>query len=246
MPDTTADAGAHGSESAGGSKPFKVFMTEEDFNSHAAGIRAAAERKAKAIPPDERAKLESIQEELAQAKFRDAEREKNYQEATALREKSAAEKVAKAEAAAARLKGVLQRSVQEQLKSLAAAHGAYDPEDVVVRIMPRITVDDEGQVHVSDAPGGTVQDGVSLESVVSDLLASKPHLAKPAGSGAGAGSRGGASVTGAVSANPAVREAQAKYDEALKAAGAAPQSSDLMAAVLTAKAALKQAQAKTA
>jgi hypothetical protein len=246
MAEPTADAGAHGSESAGGNKPFKVFQTQEEFDNHAAGIRAAAERKAKAMPPDERAKFESIQEELAQAKLRDAEREKNYQEALALREKAAADKIARAEGKAAKLTTVLQRSVQEQLKSLAVAHGAYDPEDVVVRVMPWVTIDDDGQVHVSDAPGGTVQDGVSLESVVADLLASKPHLAKPAGSGAGAGSRGGASVNAPASGNPAMREAQARYDEALKAAAAAPQSSDAMAAVLTAKAALKQAQAKTA
>lgn len=240
----TADAGAHGSESAGGSKPFRVFLTEDEFNAHAAGIRAAAERKAKAVLPDERAKLDAIEGELAQAKLRDAEREKNYQEATALREKSAAEKVAKAELAATKLKGVLVRNVEAQVKALASAHGAYDPEDVVVRVMPRVSVDEDGTVHVSDAPGGTVQDGLSLDTAIADLLASKPHLAATTGSGRGAGARGGASVNGAASGSPAVREAQAKFEAAKQRLAENPRDNAALAAAAAAAQQVKLAQTK--
>jgi len=245
MPDTTtAEAGAHGSDGAGGSKPFRVFLTEDEFNAHAAGIRAAAERKAKAVPPDERAAIEAIKDELAQAKLRDAEREKNYQEATALREKSAADKIAKAEAAAGKLKTVLVRNVEAQVKALASAHGAYDAEDVVVRVMPRVTVEEDGTVHVSDAPGGPVQDGLSLEAAITDLLASKPHLMTPTGSGRGAGARGGASVNGAMTGSPAVREAQAGYEAALKRQAENPRDNAASAAVIVAQRKLTLAQAK--
>jgi hypothetical protein len=241
----TAEAGAHGSEIAGGSKPFRIFLTEDEFNSHAAGIRAAAERKAKQVTPDERAKLDALEAELAGHKQRDLEAQGNYEQAKAAIQKAAEDRIAKEQATREKATQALRKHlVDAQLRALAEAKGAYNPLDVVAHLKDRIGLDDEFEVRVYDAPGGKVQDGVSLEAAVVDLLKANPHLAKATGMGSGAGAGGGKSVQSAMSGSPAVREAQAKYDEAMKAAQANPQSSALTGAVLAAKAALTQALAK--
>jgi hypothetical protein len=242
MAEPTADAGAHGSDDAGGTKPFRVFQTQAEFDAHSAGIRQAAERKAKSVTPDERAKLDALEAELATHKQRDLEAAGNYEQAKAAIEKAAQDRIAKETARAQKLADRLRANVQAQVAAFASAHGAYDPEDVVVRVMPRVSVDDDGAVHVLDAPGGAVQTDLSLEQAVTALLADKAHLAKPSGNGTSAGARGSASST--VSGSPAERAARATYDEAVKAAAANPTNQGVLAAVLAAKAGLKQASAK--
>ena len=244
--DNRTDAGAHGSDNAGGSKPFKVFATQEEFDAHAAGIRAAAERTAKkAVSGDERAKMEALEAELAERKQRDLEAQGNYEQAKAAIQKAAEAAVIKEretrEKAVAALRAHL---VDAQLKALAEAKGAYNAADVVAHLKDRIGLDDDFRVRVYDAPGGAVQDGISLEAAVVDLLKANPHLAKATGMGSGSGAGGGKSVSGGLTGSPAQKAAQATYDEALKRAQANPQNADAMAAVLTAKAALKQALAQ--
>jgi hypothetical protein len=241
---TPGDPGAHGGENAGGTKPFRVFATEDEFNAHAAGIRAAAERKVKAVLPDERAKLDALEAELAQHKQRDLEAQGNYEQAKAAIQKAAEDRIAKEQAAREKAIAALRKHlVDAQLRALAEAKGAYNPLDVVAHLKDCITLDEDFNVRVSDAPGGTVQDGVSLEQAVVTLLKNNPHLARATGSGSGSGASGGKSVSGAMSGSPAVREAQARYEEAVKRVAAHPQNAEAAAALMTAKAALKQAQA---
>lgn len=237
------DPGAHGSEKAGGTVPFKVFATEEEFNAHAAGIRAAAERKAKVIGADV-AKLEQMETELEERRRRDLEAQGHYEKAKEALQKSADERVAKEQARAEKAVAALRRHlVDAQLRAVAEAKGAYNPMDVVAHLKDRIGLDEDFNVRVSDAPGGAVQDGVSLEAAVVALLKENPHLAKATALGTGAGAGGGKSVSSALAGSPAVREAQARYDAALQAAAANPANAALIDAVMAAKRALKAAQA---
>lgn len=215
MADTTDESGATGAASGGAAKPFRIFTTEDEFNAHAAKIRHEAERKARGVTSDERAKLEAIEAELESRKVADLERERNYTEAMTLREKQASEKVSKAEASAQKARAAMQAHiVDKELRALALAHGAYDPEDIIARLAPRVALDDDYQVRVYDAPGGTVQTDTSMEQAVIELLKSKPHLAKAAGSGTSAGARGGASLGSSFSGTPSQREAQARVEAA--------------------------------
>lgn len=239
---TPGDPGAHGSDKAGGSVPFKVFATEEEFNAHAAGIRAAAERKAKVIGADV-AKLEQLETELEERRRRDLEAQGHYEKAKEALQKSADERVSREQARAEKAVAALRKHlVDAQLRAVAEAKGAYNPIDVVAHLKDRITLDEDFNVRVSDAPGGAVQDGVSLEAAVVALLKENPHLAKATAMGTGAGAGGGRSVSSAMAGSPAVREAQATYDAAMVAAKANPANAALVDAVMAAKHALKAAQ----
>ncbi len=242
---TPGDPGAHGSDNAGGSKPFKVFATQEEFDAHAAGIRAAAERKAKpAVAPDQLAKLEALENELAAHKQRDLEAAGNYEQAKAALQKDAEAKVAKAKDQLDRATAALRHYlVDASLKSIAEAKGAYNPADVVAHLKDRIALGDDFGVRVYDAPGGAVQDGVSLDDAVLALLKDNPHLAKATGLGSGAGASGGKSV-GQASGSPAAREAQAKYDAAKQKVAENPRDPAASAALLAAQQQLTLARAK--
>jgi hypothetical protein len=204
----------------GAGTPFRVFTTQEEFDQYTNGIEAKgrqiAERRIKTATASEVAELEAARVALQAHEQKDLEAKGNYEKAKQTIEKTAAEQVDKAKAALAKAQAVARKHlVSERLKNLALANGAYDPEDIIARLEPRIVVDEDYQVHVSDAPGGAVQDGVTMEQAVIDLLKSKPHLAKAAGAGRGAGAAGGASLAGSFSGTPSQREAQAKYDAAL-------------------------------
>ena len=240
------ESGGTGTGTPGGAaQPFRVFATEDEFNAHAAKIRHEAERKARGLASDERAKLDELNAELEQRRQRDLEAAGNYDKAKQALEAAAKERIDKAQAAADKARAALQAHiVEKELRALALAHGAYDPEDVIARLAPRVALDEDFQVRVSDAPGGPVQDGLTMEQAVADLLKSKPHLAKAAGTGTGAGARGGASMGGTFSGSPSQREAQQHVEAAMARVREKPGDGAAAADLMRAKAALKQALAK--
>lgn len=243
MADSTVDTGAHGSDDAGGSKPFKVFQTQADFDAHAAGIRAAVERKASrsATPDPELDTLRAENESLKQAEL---ERQGKYEEAKAAVEKKWSGETEKERAKRTKAEAALRKTViEDQLKALASVHGAYDPEDVVVRLKDRIVLDDDYQVGVRGTDAvGAVQDGVTMEQAVIDLLKAKPHLAKATWGGKGSGAAGGASLVSGYTGTPSQREAQERLAAAEAALKANPASVPLRSAYLAAQQAVSAAK----
>ena len=244
MADTTADAGAHGSDNAGGDQPFKIFKTQAEFDAFAAGIREAAQRRASKSTGATEAELDTLRTQVSQFQQSELEAKGKYEEAKAAIQRAAEEQTSKAKAAADKAIAALRKHlIDAQLRALAEAKGAYNPADVVVHLKDRIELDEDFNVRVRSTDGsGAVQDGVSLEDAVVELLKANPHLAKATGTGTAAGAGGGKSVSGSLSGSPAQREAQAAYDKAIEAAKANPQNAAAIDAVMRAKAALRAAQ----
>lgn len=240
MPDETpGDPGATGAAAGGTAQPFRVFATEADFNAHAAKIRHEAERKARNTGGDT-AELDAMKAELEQRRQADLEAKGQYEQAKAAIEKAAAVRAEKAEQAKTKAESALHRVVvADQLKALAEAKGAYSADDVVLRLKDRIVLDGEYQVRVSDAPGGTVQDGLTMEQAVVELLKANPHLAKASGAGSSAGAQGGKSLGGSFTGTPTQREAQAKIEAAKAAVKANPSDGRAAVALLNAERALR-------
>lgn len=245
---STAGTGADPGAAGGGSDtPFKVFKTESEFQEHInateAKARQIAERRIKSVTADERATMDAMAAELEARKQRDLEAEGNYAKAKEALEKSAAERVAKEAEKRTKAEAALRKTViEDQLKALAAVHGAYDPEDVVVRLKDRITLDDEYAVRVLDASGGSVQDGVTMEQAVIDLLKLKPHLVKATGGGKGSGAAGGASLGSGFTGTPSQREAQERLARAADALKANPGALHLRSEYLAAQQAANAAK----
>lgn len=237
------DPGATGAAAGGTAQPFKVFATEADFNAHAAKIRHEAERKARNSGADA-AEIDAIKAELEQRRQADLEAQGKYAEAKAALEKAAEARVAKELAARTKAESALRKTViEDQLKALAEAKGAYSAEDVVLRLKDRILLDGEYQVRVSDAPGGTVQDGLTMEQAVVELLKANPHLAKASGAGQSAGAQGGKNLGGSFNGTPSQREAQAKVEAAKQALRERPMDNRAAVALLNAERALRTALA---
>ena len=95
-------------------------------------------------------------------------------------------------------------------------------------------------VRGTDAEGA-VQDGVTMEQAVIDLLKSKPHLAKATGGGKGSGAAGGASLAGGFTGSPSQREAQEKLAAAATRVKDNPNDHGAVADYMRAQAELKQA-----
>lgn len=243
MADDTATAGATGAAAGEPTTPFKVFQTQAEFDAHAAKIRHEAERKARNSGADV-AELDTIKAELEQRRQADLEAKGKYEEAKQAIEKAANARAEKEATGRTKAEAALRKAViEDQLKALAEAKGAYNAADVVLRLKDCIVLDSDYQVRVSDAPGGTVQDGLTMEQAVLDLLKANPHLAKPSQSGRSAGASGGASFVGAFSGSPSQRDAQAKYDAALARVKANPNDGTALADSMRAQAELRKALA---
>lgn len=237
------EPGATGAAAGESGSPFKVFATEAEFNAHAAKIRHEAERKARNTGADA-AELDSLKAELEQRRQADLEAKGKYEEAKANIEKLAKAEAAKEAALRQKAEAALRKTiVEDQLRALALAHGAYDPDDVVVRIKDRIAFDADYHVGVYDAPGGTVQDGLTMEQAVIELLKAKPHLAKASGAGTSAKAAGGASLGSSFTGTPSQREAVQRVEDAKARVKANPHDHVAVADFIRAQQALKQALA---
>jgi hypothetical protein len=243
MADDTATAGATGATAGATTEPFKVFQTQAEFDAHAAKIRHEAERKARNSGAD-LAELDTMKAELEQRRQADLEAKGKYEEAKQAIEKAATARADKETAARTKAETALRKAViEDQLKALAEAKGAYNAADVVLRLKDCIVLDAEYQVRVSDAPGGTVQDGLTMEQAVIDLLKTNPHLAKAPQRGQSAGAAGGASLGGSFSGTPSQREAHAKVEAALARVKANPADNVALADSIRAQAELRKALA---
>jgi hypothetical protein len=239
MADEPGDPGATGAAAGGTGQPFKVFATKEDFDAHSAKIRHEAERKARNTGADA-AELDSLKAELEQRRQADLEAKGKYEEAKANIEKLAKAETAKEAAGRTKAEAALRKTIiEDQLRALAEAKGAYSAEDVVVRLKDRIGLDADYKVCVYDAPGGAVQDGLTMEQAIVDLLKANPHLAKAAGAGSSARAAGGASLGGSFSGTPSQREAQQQLEAARKRVEANPHDHQAVADFLRAQKAVK-------
>lgn len=236
---TTVETGGNGSGDAG--TPYRVFQTQKDFDDFSAGMRSAIERRAAKRTGADDAELDAMKAELERRRQEDLEAKGKYEEAKKQIETTYRADTEKERAKRLKAETALRtRVIDTELRALATAAGAYDPEDLVVRLRERISLDDDFQVRVLDAPHGTVQDGLTMEQAVTELLKAKPHLAKATGGGRGSGSTGGASFVG-TGGTASQREAAAKMQAAQQRLASDPRDPDAMAAYLQAQRALTQA-----
>lgn len=68
----------------------------------------------------------------------------------------------------------------------AAMGKAVDPEDVMLRLHPRLRLTDDFDVAIVDEHGSEIH-GKTIDQLVDDLLAAKPHLALPKARPGGSG-----------------------------------------------------------
>lgn len=241
MAEPTAQAGADASDIGG--TPFRVFNSQAEFDAFSAGIRQAAERKARNVSADERAQMDAMAAELEQRKQRDLEAAGNYDKAKQALESAAQARITAAEKKLERAQAVARKAlIEEQIGTLALKHGAYDTDTIAALLSARVSLDDDYNVVISD--GTKTLDGVTLEQAVVDLLKAKPHLAK-ASAGRGAGATGGASLATSLSSTPAVRELLGEIETVKAQIAKNPRDPGLAGRLLALKGQLTEAKAKS-
>lgn len=229
MPGTQGTNAGDAAGGTGGSSPFRVFTTEDEFkaeiNAAEARARNIAEREARkrqAVPPEELEELDRLRKADADRQQKDAEAKGEWdrlkQQLLADNEKAIAAERGKVDKAAGELR--VER-IRRALVSAAAKHGAIDPEEVADLLERRCRLDDNYAVEVLDEAGkhayGPKGDDLTPEQLVDGYLGKKPHLVRAGSTGQGGGSRGGASVSGDAAdagLTPSVAAAKTAWDEA--------------------------------
>lgn len=227
----------------------KVAAKEASDKAFNEGFQKGNAKKAEELTPHladpaEKQRLKTLEQELEQRKIADLERDKKYEEANAIREERHAKDLKDKDEAISKREGKLRGGVKSEIKAAALKYGARDEslDELASILAGDVDFDDQLEPFVKGADGKAAVDAknqpLTIEGRVRAYLDSHRHHVKAPG-GAGGGAPGGASFA---NLSDAVRDAQAKVDEAQKALNADQRSNDKLLALHAANQALEKAK----
>lgn len=184
----------------------------------------------KAVGDEERQELARLREEAQGREQADLEKKKEYEKALGLHtERFSTKETAWKTREQALIAELRKDRVRGQIISAATRAGAVDPDDLAALLEGRIHMGDDFKTVVRDLKDATRDalnaegDPMSIDELVTDYLAKKPHLARPA-EGEGSQARGGAGASSEGSARGGrgqagtVTKLQAEFKAAKEAA----------------------------
>lgn len=177
-------------------------------------LKEDRERRSRTPDPVETERLKTLEQEVEQYRLKDAEGQKNYEEALRIREQREQAERQKLQAEVEKRTKKIQRGIQAEIQAAALKAGARDEslDELAALLGPQVALNDDLDPVVVGEDGQPVEDGIA--GLVARYLERRPHHRRgPAGESIGAAGGAFRQTGQTSSATARIAEIQARVQQ---------------------------------